>query len=292
MEAFSVSPSRGLKIRPTSPLKLADAGRTEVSWASIVKEAHDICSREDFLSEPFHNHIFKYAGFAQAICSLLAVHIANDLVSFEKLYALFISTYDDGVVYEPRENLSLETLGLLDLDAVRTRDPASNGLISPLLYFKGYKALQASRISHILWRQGRKNSALFIQSRCSELWSIDIHPAAIIGAGLLLDHGTGVVIGETSIIGTNCSFLHGVCLTGTGTGNCHPKLGNDILIGCKATILGNISIGSNSKIGSGSIVTKSLPCCVTAVGNPARIVGRSKDTSAASNMDLALKNVQ
>jgi len=149
-------------------------------------------------------------------------------------------------------------------------------------------------MAHVLWQKGRKHAALMIQSRVCELWGVDIHPAARINTGLMIDHGTGVVVGETAVIGTNCSFLHGVTLGSTGKDeqDRHPKLGNDILVGCGTSILGNIRIGNNTKIGSGSMVLKSLPCCVTAVGNPARIVGRSKCISAAGEMDLALVNVQ
>jgi hypothetical protein len=127
-----------------------------------------------------------------------------------------------------------------------------------------------------------------------ELWSVDIHPAAVLGGGLFIDHATGVVVGETAVIGNNCSFLHGITLGSSGkdTGDRHPKLGNDVLIGCGAAILGNITIGSNTKIGAGSIVLRHIPSNVTAVGNPARIVGHNQCDSAGGNMDLAMKNVK
>ena len=120
-----------------------------------------------------------------------------------------------------------------DLAAIKNRDPACQNLVNAFLYFKGFKALQSHRAAHILWYSGRRDIALAIQSRCAELWSVDIPPAARIGAGLMIDHGTGVVIGETAVVGRNCSFLHGVTLGSTGkdTGDRHPKIGDDVLIG-------------------------------------------------------------
>lgn len=265
-----------------------------VTWEALRDEAELMVERDEFMVTVVQEKIIKHETFAEAIAESLALVFHSATIPSSEWLKLFLSVYHDDVVYETSDMLKIEKMGLLDLGAVRERDPASNGLVNPFLFFKGYKAIQAHRIAHVLWNQGRKDVARAIQSRCSEIWSVDIHPAAKIGAGLMIDHGTGVVIGETAVIGNNCSFLHGVTLGSTGKagGDRHPKLGNDILIGSNATILGNIVIGSNTKIGSGSIVLKSLPCCVTAVGNPARIVGRSKCSSAANNMDLALHNVQ
>jgi carbonic anhydrase/acetyltransferase-like protein (isoleucine patch superfamily) len=128
----------------------------------------------------------------------------------------------------------------------------------------------------------------------SETYGVDIHPAAVLGSGLMLDHGTGIVIGETAVVGNNCSFLHGVTLGSSGkdAGDRHPKIGSNVLIGCNATVLGNITIGDSCKIGSGSIVTKPIPCGATAVGNPARVIGRSTETNSAANVDWALQHVE
>ena len=266
-----------------------------VTWEALRDEAEMMVERDEFMATVVQEKIIKHKTFAEAIAESLSLVFHSATIPSSEWLQLFLSVYHDpDVVYETSDMLKIEKMGLLDLGAVRERDPASNGLVNPFLFFKGYKAIQAHRIAHVLWNQGRKDVARAIQSRCSEIWSVDIHPASKIGAGLMIDHGTGVVIGETAVIGNNCSFLHGVTLGSTGKagGDRHPKLGNDILIGSNATILGNIVVGSNTKIGSGSIVLKSLPCCVTAVGNPARIVGRSKCSSAANNMDLALHNVQ
>jgi serine O-acetyltransferase len=163
-----------------------------------------------------------------------------------------------------------------------------------MLNYKGFKALQIHRIAHKLWLQNRNELALMLQSLASQCYGVDIHPAAILGSGLMLDHGSGIVIGETTVVGNNCSFLHGVTLGSSGkeTGNRHPKIGNNVLIGCNATILGNISIGDSCKIGSGSIVTKSIPAGATAVGNPARVIGKSMESNSAANVDWALKHVE
>lgn len=271
------------------------------TWDEVLAEARVILESEpDFLGALLNSRILRHSSFAAAIKDLMVNHFLGDSYYSTKCVGLCEETWTEvvsscfieGVEYE--DGQTAESMGLLDLAAVRDRDPAAGGLVNPLLYFKGYKAIQAHRMAHILWRSGKKTAALAIQSRASELFAVDIHPAAKIGAGLMIDHGTGIVIGETAVIGSNCSFLHGVTLGGTRKigGNRHPKLGNDVLIGCCATLLGNIQIDSNAKIGSGSVVLTSLPSCVTAVGNPARIVGKTLDKHAASSMDLSLKNVQ
>ena len=152
---------------------------------------------------------------------------------------------------------------------------------------------QSHRFAHVLWRQKRCALALVIQSVCSNLWGVDIHPACIIGKGLMIDHATGIVIGETAIIGNDCSFLHGVTLGSTGKerGDRHPKIGNNVLIGCNATILGNTVVGACAKIGSGSIVLKAVDKGETVVGNPARVIGMSTCKASGEGVDHALKNV-
>ena len=176
----------------------------------------------------------------------------------------------------------------LDIAAVLERDAAggtSGGPLQCILNFKGFKALQAHRIAHALWTKGASADqpvALWLQSRASQAWGLDIHPAATIAGGLMLDHGTGVVIGETATIGANCSMLHGVTLGATGKDGFdrHPKLGENVLIGAGAAILGNIQIGDGCKIGCGAVVLKPLPPGVTAVGAPAKIVGGAPKTGA------------
>ncbi|KAK1652327.1 hypothetical protein QYE76_070132 [Lolium multiflorum] len=163
-----------------------------------------------------------------------------------------------------------------DLLAVRDRDPACAKMVHCFLYYKGFLALQAHRAAHALWSEGRAAPALLLQSRASEVFGVDIHPGARIGAGILLDHATGVVIGETAVVGDDVSILHAVTLGGTGkvSGDRHPKVGNGVLIGAGASVLGNVRIGDGAKIGAGAVVLRDVACGTTAVGNPARAIGK------------------
>jgi serine O-acetyltransferase len=166
-----------------------------------------------------------------------------------------------------------------DIRAVKERDPAFISYSRCLLNYKGYLSCQAYRVAHHLWNQGRISLALAIQSRVSEVFQVDIHPAAEIGSGIMLDHATGLVVGETARIGSNVSILHQVTLGGTGAvdGDRHPKIGDGVLIGAGAIILGNIDIGNGAKIGAGSVVLSDVPPHTTAVGNPARLLGGKRD---------------
>ena len=174
-----------------------------------------------------------------------------------------------------------------DLQAVEERDPAIKSLLQPFLYFKGFQAIQAHRVSHWLWTQGRETLAFHFQSRMSELFQVDIHPAAQLGAGLFFDHGTGIVIGETAVVGDEVSMLHAVTLGGTGAdrGDRHPKIGRGVLLGAGAKVLGNIAIGEYAKIASGSVVLKPVPAHCTAAGVPARLVNCPTGEQPARTMD-------
>jgi serine O-acetyltransferase len=282
-----------------------------MSWRDVIEEAKRIVDKDDFMRDIIKRAILDHETFETALVPMLADQFATERVSAARWAELFSCAYQKDVVYE--DSMSTPAImGMQDLVAITERDPAADGLVTPFMYFKGYKAIQTHRIAHVLWRMGRKDAARAIQSRCSDLFAVDIHPAAILGrcrdtflipffvlifvslgAGLMIDHGTGIVIGETAVVGRNCSFLHGVTLGSTGKdkGDRHPKIGNDVLIGCNATVLGNIRVGNCCKIGSGSLVLKPLPNGVTAVGMPAQIVGRSMCTSAAAGMDTALANV-
>jgi serine O-acetyltransferase len=156
------------------------------------------------------------------------------------------------------------------------RDPAARGVAQPFLYYKGFHALEAYRVAHWLWSNGRNPLALHLQNRISEVLAVDIHPAARIGKGILIDHATSVIIGETAVVGDDVSMLHEVTLGGTGkeSGDRHPKVGSGVLIGAGAKILGNIIIGEGSKIAAGSVVLKEVPPHATVAGIPARVVGK------------------
>jgi serine O-acetyltransferase len=180
-----------------------------------------------------------------------------------------------------------------DLQAVAERDPAIRSLLQPFLYFKGFQALQAWRVAHWLWGQGRDTLAFHFQSRISELFQVDIHPAARMGSGLFLDHGTGIVIGETAVVGDEVSMLHGVTLggTGAGRGDRHPKIGKGVLLGAGAKVLGNILVGDYAKVASGSVVLKPVPAGCTVAGVPARLVNCPTEAAPARTMDHTLADI-
>jgi serine O-acetyltransferase len=177
-----------------------------------------------------------------------------------------------------------------DLRAVFERDAACKGYVQPFLFFKGFHAIQSYRVANWLWRQGRETLAFYLQSRVSELFQVDIHPAAKLGSGLFIDHGTGIVVGETATVGDDVSMLHGVTLGGTGAqrGDRHPKIARGVLLGAGAKVLGNIEIGEYAKIASGSVVLKPVPAHCTAAGVPARLVNCPTCPNPARTMDHTL----
>lgn len=185
------------------------------------------------------------------------------------------------------EDASIGCAFRADMAAVFDRDPACSRYLEPLLYFKGFHALVTHRFAHALWSQGRKDFALYLQSQSSRVFSVDIHPAARIGVGIMLDHAHSLVFGETCEIGDNVSILHGVTLGGTGKagGDRHPKIGNNVLIGAGAKVLGNIRIGECSRVAAGSVVVKDVPPCKTVAGVPADIIGDAGCPEPARSME-------
>ena len=198
-------------------------------------------------------------------------------------------------VFPARESagLVLPLLICADVVAVTERDPACTSHLDPLLWFKGFHALQTHRAAHWLWRQGRQALAHYLQSRASEIFQVDIHPAARMGSGIFLDHGTGIVIGETAVVEDDVSMLHGVTLGGTGAerGDRHPKIGKGVLLGAGAKVLGNIKVGDYAKVASGSVVLKAVPPGCTAAGVPARLVNCPTCEEPARTMDHTLADV-
>ncbi len=171
--------------------------------------------------------------------------------------------------------------------AVYDRDPACHRFLQPLLYFKGFQAVQAYRIAHWLWNEGRQDLAYFVQMRASEMFGVDIHPAARIGQGIMIDHAHSIVVGETAVVGDNVSLLHSVTLGGTGKEDedRHPKIGDGVLIGAGAKVLGNIHVGHCSRIAAGSVVLHDVPACKTVAGVPAKIVGEAGCDQPSMSMD-------
>jgi serine O-acetyltransferase len=180
-----------------------------------------------------------------------------------------------------------------DIAAVFDRDPATNRYIEPVLYYKGFHAIQTHRLMHWLWGKGRKDFAYYLQSRSSAAFQCDIHPAARIGRGIFLDHATGFVMGETAVVGDDVSILHGVTLGGSGkeTGDRHPKIRSGVMIGAGAKVLGNIEVGQCSRIAAGSVVVKTVPNNVTVAGVPAKIVGIAACADPSRMMDQILYDV-
>ncbi|KAA8537280.1 hypothetical protein F0562_027033 [Nyssa sinensis] len=242
-----------------------DGGDDHV-WLKILEEAKSDMEQEPILSKYYFSSVFLHNSLETALANHLAIKLSNSNITSDTLYGVFLSVLS--------EDVEIKRAIRDDLRAVKERDPACISFVHCFLNFKGFLACQAHRVAHKLWSQGRIAVALLIQNRVSEVFAVDIHPAAKIGWGILLDHATGVVIGETAVIGNDVSILHNVTLGGTGkvSGDRHPKIGDGVLIGAGTKVLGNIKIGEGAKIGAASVVLKEVPPKATAVGNPARMV--------------------
>ena len=247
----------------------ATSRRGSDTWRTLRAEVREMAEVEPMLASYLHATVLNHKTLEDSLSFLLAEKLASLYLPAmslrEVMLAAFVSSTD--VADAMRR----------DLSAVAARDPAAHGVAEPFLHYKGFHAIEAYRASHWLWQRGRRSLALYCQNRIAEVFAVDIHPAAVIGKGLFVDHGTGVVIGETAVIGDDVSMLHEVTLGGTGKerGDRHPKVGDGVLIGAGAKILGNIRIGQASIVGAGSVVLESVPPHSTAVGVPARVVGRA-----------------
>ncbi|XP_075487596.1 serine acetyltransferase 1, chloroplastic-like [Primulina tabacum] len=243
-----------------------EAYSEDLIWLKMREEAAFDIMQEPILKKYYHSTILSHTSLERALANRLALKLCNADLSREALRDVFLKEFED---------IGIQSAIRDDLKAVRERDPACVSYVNCFLNFKGFLACQAYRLAHKFWIQGRTVLAFLIQNQVSEVFAMDIHPGAKIGPGIVFDHGTGVVIGETTVIGDNVTILHNVTLGGTGKveGDRHPKIGDGVLIGAGAKILGNVRIGEKAKIGAGSIVLKEVPAKATAVGNPARIVG-------------------
>ena len=249
-----------LNLAPTS-------GIVEPIWTALQAEAAREAANERVLSSLLHTKIIDQESFCNALASHLAETLATDDLTALHLRKMILDIY--------RAEPKLIDAAALDLQAVYDRDPACNTYLQCFLYFKGFTALQTHRIAHALYCAGRELIAYHLQSRSSVLFAVDINPAAKIGHGIMFDHATGIVIGETAVIGDDCSILHNVTLGGTGNQDedRHPKIGKRVLIGAGAKILGNIKIGDMARIAAGSVVLKPVPSQCTVAGIPAKPVG-------------------
>ena len=251
-------------------------------WNSVRDEAETAIRVEPALGGFIFATVLSHDRLEDAVGHRLAQRLNHSDVDA----GLINQTFQDVIEQRPDIGRAIRS----DLAAVFDRDPACSRYLEPLLYFKGFHAIVAQRISHELWRDGRRDFALYLQSQASRIFSIDIHPAARLGMGLMIDHGHGIVIGETAVIGDNVSMLHGVTLGGTGkeTGDRHPKIGDNVMIGAGAKVLGNITIGRCSRIAAGSVVLKDVPANTTVAGVPAKVVGDAGCPEPARTMDQRL----
>ncbi|KAI3769189.1 hypothetical protein L6452_00289 [Arctium lappa] len=236
-------------------------------WLTMKDEARSEVDREPILANYYFNTILSHNVIETALANYHSVKLNDSSLPSGTLYDIFMSVLaeDKEIIREVKD----------DLRAVKERYSACTNVVHCFLNYKGFLACQAHRIAHKLWSQDRKLLALMIQNRVSEVFASDIHPGAKIGRGMLIDHATGVVIGETAVIGNNVSILHNVILGATGkiSRDRHPKVGDGVLIGAGTCVLGNISIGEGAKIGAGSVVLKDVPARTTAVGNLTKLIG-------------------
>lgn len=236
-------------------------------WQTICDEALLASAAEPALASFFYASILNHRSMAHA----LSFNLAQRLQSPSLPAGLLKDVCQQALLEDAALRAAIE----IDCAAYYDRDPACDRYLMPLLYFKGYQAIQAQRVAHWLWQCGRHSLALYIQNRIASIFDADLHPGAQLGAGIMIDHATGVVIGETAVVGDNVSMLHGVTLGGSGllSGDRHPKVGKGVLLGAGAKLLGNIRIGEGSKVGSGSVVLDDVPPHTTVAGVPARVVG-------------------
>ncbi len=238
-------------------------------WQRVCDEAVQAINAEPLLGGLIHSSILHHASFERALAYRFSLKLASGEMSEQILREIA----DEAFAAAPE----LGQFARADVMAVFERDPACHRFLQPMLFYKGYQAVQAYRIGHWLWSQGRKDMAYFVQMRVSEVFGVDIHPNARLGRGIMIDHAHSIVIGETAVVGDNVSMLHSVTLGGTGKedGDRHPKIGDGVLIGAGAKVLGNIKVGHCSRIAAGSVVLHDIPCCKTVAGVPARVVGEA-----------------
>jgi serine O-acetyltransferase len=257
---------------------------TSLVWGRLRQEVQAMAGAEPMLASYLHAAVLKHRTLEDSLSFLLAGRLASAYFSAMS----FREIIDEALVSSPaiREAICCDLLAVVD------RDPAARGVAQPFLHYKGFHALQSYRVAHWLWLEGRQALAFFHQNRISEVFGIDIHPAARVGKGILIDHGTSVVIGETAVVGDNVSMLHEVTLGGTGkeTGDRHPKVGHGVLIGAGAKVLGNVRIGDGAKIGAGSVVLNDVPPHTTVAGVPAKIVGHPETEAPALSMNQTIES--
>ena len=255
-------------------------------WTRIRQEAEAVIRNEPSLASLVLTTILNHPVLENAVVHRIAARLGHPALPAELVAQVFLNaTADDRSIGEAIR---------ADILAIADRDPACTRLIEPVLYFKGFHAVQTHRLAHWLWSQGRRDFALYLQSRSSEVFQTDIHPAARVGRGIFLDHATGLVVGSTAVIEDNVSMLQDVTLGGTGKerGDRHPKIRRGVLIGAGAKILGNIEVGECARVAAGSVVLQAVPRKTTVAGVPARVVGAAGCAEPARSMDQVLGEME
>ncbi len=251
-------------------------------WVDLRAEAERLAEQEPALASFAHTTILRHERLEQA----LSYHLANK-IGCEQVSALQVrEIFEEAFAGDPTIGEAVRA----DLAAVYQRDPACHSYVQAFLFFKGFHSLQSHRVAHWPWRAGRTWMAYFFQNRVSDLFAVDIHPAAPFGRGIFMDHATGIVIGETAVVEDDVSMLHGVLLGGTGKDweDRHPKVRRGVLLGAGAKVLGNIEVGEYSRVGSGSVVLKPVPPRTTVAGVPARVIGKAGSERPSEAMDHCL----
>ena len=248
-------------------------------WDRVTREAEAAIKSEPLLGGLLHSVVLHHSSIESALAYRISMKLANSEMSEQILREIC----DEAYGADP----SLAASARADIVAVNDRDPACHRYLQPIIYFKGFQAVQSYRVAHWLWQQGRQDLAYFFQMRSSEMFGVDIHPAAKIGKGIMIDHAHSIVVGETAVVGDNVSILHSVTLGGTGKEdeNRHPKIGDGVLIGAGAKVLGNIRIGHCSRIAAGSVVLQDVEPCKTVAGVPAKVVGEAGCDQPSMTMD-------
>ena len=247
-------------------------------WHMMRAEADAKAAEEPILGSYFHATILNHPTFGSALSFRLASKLDNPM-----LPTMLIRDVIKEAMHQDPDILRAAEIDML---AIFARDPACEDLTTPFLFYKGFHALQAHRVANWLWQQGRKTLAQFFQSQISVTLGVDIHPAAKVGCGIMLDHATGIVVGETAVIEDDVSILHSVTLGGTGktSGDRHPKIRKGVLLAAGCKVIGNIEVGEGAKVGAGSVVLDHVPPHVTVAGVPAKIVGTTAETMPSHDM--------
>jgi serine O-acetyltransferase len=267
------------------PQRIDSADAVDPVWMRIRSEAEAAVREEPALTPFIYASLLEHDSLASAVMQRISDALDHPAVGSAAIREAYLEALaDDPLIGDAFR---------ADIVATYDRDPATSRFLEPLLYFKGFHAIQTHRLAHWLWRRHRRDFAYYLQSRSSAVFQTDIHPAAKIGRGIFLDHATGLVVGETSVIDDDVSLLHGVTLGGTGneSGDRHPKIRRGVLIGAGAKILGNIEIGHCARVAAGSVVIKPVPNNVTVAGVPAKIVGEAGCAEPSRTMDQMLHYV-